>query len=88
MPSEGTLEAHEGPRSQAGGGLRASWEGEEGHGETMWWFHRSSSPAGNYHPSYFLKKTFLMRPCISTIGSNHPSVGRPVCHFIGWGLSF
>ena len=43
---------------------------------------------GNYHPSYFLKKTFLMRPCISTIGSVHLSVGWPVCQFIGWGLSF
>ena len=59
MPAEGALEAHEGPWSQVGGGLRASWEGEEGHGETMWWSHRSSSPAGQLPPQLFSKKDFF-----------------------------
>ena len=58
MPAEGALEAHEGPWSQVGGGLRASWEGEEGPGETMWWSHRSLSHAGQLSPQLFSKKFF------------------------------
>ena len=58
VPPERALKAHEGPRSQVGGGFRASWEGEEVQGETCGGPLGHRLLQGNNQPGYFLKKIF------------------------------